>query len=286
MTASIIIPNHLSQATLPRTLESVNAAIRRWGGEAEVLVQDDPEGRGLSWARNRGLDRARGEAVFFVDADDVVEPDFLAHPLAVMERAKADFCLFQYAQSPLKRDYDLTGNAAVRAALLPAFAGYAMEDVRRFLAGGSLAARREPGSVCRVAFRRAFLEAHRLRFDETLFLYEDAPFMAECACVAERVVSLHENLYRYLPNPASLTATMRGTRRYYEYKFRILARREALEEKYGGVWPHCEASAVFSALELLAHGHGFFTYIQNRRVRRAFREFPWSIRLLFRGVPR
>lgn len=285
MTASIIIPNHLSQVTLPRTLESVNAAIRHWGGEAEVLVQDDPEGKGLSWARNRGLDRARGEVVFFVDADDEVEAGFLAHPIAALEQSQADFCLFQYAQSPLKRDYNLGGNAAIRAALLPAFIGYSMDDARRHLAGGSLAARREPGSVCRVAFRRAFLEAHHLRFDETLFLYEDAPFMAECACAATRVVSLRESLYRYLPNPMSLTATRLGTQRYFDYKFRILARREALEEKYGGVWAYCEASAVFSALELLLHGKGFFTYIQNPRVRRAFCKFPWSIRWFFKGVP-
>ena len=71
MKASAIIPNHRSERTLPATLRSLEAAAR--GLDVEIIVSDDEAGRGLSWARNRGLDRATGDVVFFVDADDTID---------------------------------------------------------------------------------------------------------------------------------------------------------------------------------------------------------------------
>ena len=174
----------------------------------------------------------------------------------------------------------------MRAALLPAFIGYSFDDVRRWNAGGCLAAHREPGSVCRAVFRRDFIERHGIRFDERLFIYEDAPFFAECALYADRVVSLRENLYNYLPNPGGITATVTGSRRHWDYKFAALARRTHLAETGGSdVWRYCEASHVFSALEMLTlwrkaglsfgeFRKGLAKYLANPVVADAMRRFP------------
>ena len=78
MTASIIIPHRNSSKTLPRTLESLDKAAK--GMDVEMILIEDVDGRGPSWARNRGLEKARGEFVFFVDADDTVEQEFLRRP--------------------------------------------------------------------------------------------------------------------------------------------------------------------------------------------------------------
>lgn len=275
------------QETLPRTLRSLEVAAQ--GLDVETIVVDDEAGNGLPWARNRGLERATGDCVFFVDADDTVEPGFFRLPITALSNANADFCIFQYRGAPLKRNYTLSGRNVIRRAFLPAFIGYSMEDVRRWNRGGSLFHYREPGSVWRACFRREFLERNHLRFDEDLRIYEDAAFMSECALCAERTVSIAKDLYNYVPNPSGIIATVTGSRKHWDYKFAILRYRERLETMYGDVWSFCEASCVFSALEMMRMwrkaGLSFSEfrkdlsiYLADERVKEAVRTFPISVR--------
>ena len=277
MKLSVIIPAHKAERTLPRTLESLEAASS--GLDVETVLVRDDEGRGLSWARNRGLDRATGEAVFFVDADDTVRPDYFRRLASVLESTSADFVLSSFDYAPLKREYDLVGNAEIRKVMLPAFFGYDFEDVRRWNAGGALSARREQGGVWRCAFRREFLGRHGIRFDEDLRLYEDSPFIAECAARAERVASIPDVLYDYVPNPQGLLRTSLGTDRYWSYKFAALRNREAIAARTGlDVLERFGASIVFSALELFRARKGFFRYAEDPLVAEALRRFPRAVR--------
>jgi glycosyltransferase involved in cell wall biosynthesis len=216
-------------------------------------VSEDPQGNGLPWARNRGMERATGEVLFFCDADDTVESGFFSRPLEEIERTGADFCIFQYARSPLKRDYSLEGNARIREVFLPAFMGLSFDDARRWNAGGSLFEKRESGSVCRFACRLDLLRRNAVRFNEKLRIFEDASFICEVALHAEKAACIRESLYDYSVNPNGITATVMNTRRHWDYKFAILEERKRLAEAGGeGVWRYCEASCVFSALEMLA----------------------------------
>ena len=277
MKLSVIIPAHKAERTLPRTLESVAAAAE--GLDVETVLVRDDEGRGLSWARNRGLDRATGEVIFFVDADDTVRRDYFRRLSSALEPSGADFVLSSFDYAPLKRKYDLAGNAVIRNVMLPAFFGYDFEDVRRWNAGGSLSERREQGGVWRCAFRRDFLERYGIRFDEDLRLYEDSPFIAECAARAERVMSIPDVLYDYVPNPQGLLRTSLGTDRYWNYKFAALRNRKAIAARVGlDVLEHFGASIVFSALELFRARKGFFRYAEDPLVADAFGAFPTSIR--------
>ena len=259
-------------------------AVASKGLDVEVVVVEDPESRGLSWARNEGMRRARGEAIFFIDADDTVRPGFFSRLLSALDSTGADFVLSSFDYAPLKREYNLQGDAAIREAMLPAFFGYSFDDVRRWNAGGDLHERREQGSVCRCVFRREFVERYAIRFDEGLRLYEDSPFIAECACRAGRVASIADVLYEYAPGPQGILSTVLGTDRYYEYKFAALANRKAIAARVGiDVMRHYGASIVFSALELFRARRGFFRYAADPLVAQAFREFPKSMRHPFVG---
>lgn len=277
MKLSVIIPAYRAEATLPRTLRSVEAAAE--GLDVEIVLIRDDTGRGLSWARNQGLEKATGDVVFFVDADDTVRKDFFRRLAETLETSGADFVLSSFDYAPLKRTYDLRGNAEIREALLPAFFGYSFDDVRRWNGGGALMARREQGGVWRCAFRRSFLERHGIRFDESLRLYEDSPFIAECAAQAERVVSIPDVLYEYVPGSDGILAHAHEGNRYWDYKFAVLENRKRIAERVGqDVMRHFTASAAFSAMELLKARKGWRRYVKDPFVVRSLRTFPISLR--------
>ena len=286
MKLSVIIPAHRAEKTLPRTLESVNAAGVRWSEatgsrptDVEVVVSWDREGRGPSWARNRGLERATGDYVFFCDADDVVAADFFLKPAEALTRTGAEMCLFGFNGLLPRRDYDLVGNEAVRAVFLPAVFGYSFDDVRRWNRGGDLWASREWAMVWRVAFRRDFLLRHALRFDEEVRYCEDAMFLSECATRCERMCSVAASLYEYRDEATGLLAEGRRGADGGAFRFQMLAFRKRLDAACGGgLWPLGEGSVVFSAIRLFREHGDWRRFVADPDVRRALRGFPLSLR--------
>nr|WP_300143662.1 glycosyltransferase [Propionicimonas sp.] len=153
---SVVVPVWNVAHLLPRCLDSLLAQTHR---PLEIIVVDDgsTDGsrelmldyaerhrevhvvtqphRGLGAARNAALSIAGGEYVAMVDADDWVEPDFIAHPLAIARTTGADVVVSRFwfqvgqmrASFPLRqRTGSLTGPEAARLSLhltrLPAFA--------------------------------------------------------------------------------------------------------------------------------------------------------------------
>ena len=97
---SVVIPSYNARKTLASTLESLQKSQHT---NLDVIVVDDgsedraedivnsfkdnrfryfwKENAGPGLARNFGIDHAKGEYIFFLDADDAIYPDSLVHLL-------------------------------------------------------------------------------------------------------------------------------------------------------------------------------------------------------------
>ena len=114
---SVIIPSYQHARDLPLCLESL---LRQDFRDFEIIVVNDgstdrtdeavapyldcltyirQENRGANAARNRGAQEARGDYLFFCDADLVLRPDALGKMLAALDRypdASYAYCSFRF----------------------------------------------------------------------------------------------------------------------------------------------------------------------------------------------
>ena len=83
--------------------------------DARVSVVHLSENGGLSHARNEGLARAVGKYVFFMDSDDVIEPNLLKSAVQAAESAQADWLIF----GATEEHYDASGRLTLTRRIVP-----------------------------------------------------------------------------------------------------------------------------------------------------------------------
>lgn len=133
---------------------------------------------GVSAARNRGMEEARGEYFTFVDADDIAEPDMLAGLLALLEETGCDVagCGYYSFTDATGRN---AGNAGAGAVGRAAKAGGKQSERltgREFIAAGILAGDTRCWSKLYVKET-----VGKLRFDTGFTIGEDMLFLLELA---------------------------------------------------------------------------------------------------------
>ena len=319
--ASVIIPCWNVEKWVE---DAVNSVLRSSFSDFEVIAVDDgstdstgtilerlaatdqrvrvvhQSNRGLSGARNGGLDVARGEYVFFLDGDDTFTPEFLSLGVNEMSATGADLCIFpmritefdasRSREEPLRADYHCDTPADIRARFIPRFIGFSMEHVRRWYGGTPLFDNRELGSVCRCVYRRELIERYHIRFDENIVLYEDALFNCDYLLRAQKTTCRPEPVYNYVLHAGGLIANRNRALRVFKNKLTLLQVRQTLNEREGGsLGSLYAASCVLALLEMFAllrnlrigWGEGrriVREYASDPEVRAALRAFPLSWR--------
>lgn len=112
---SVIIPVYNTEAYVEQTLRSImgqtlrdielivindgstdgslSALERIATGDDRIRLYTQPN-KGLSQTRNAGIDRARGEFIYFMDSDDLLEPDALERCYERCQSDRLDFVFF------------------------------------------------------------------------------------------------------------------------------------------------------------------------------------------------
>ena len=172
--------------------------LHRIAADDERIKVIDKENGGLSSARNAGLAAACGTYIMLLDSDDLLVPQACEAVVRRFDETHADIVTFGATCFP-----EEAASARLRACLSPRDALYRPFDERLLFDEES-----RP-YACRSAFRREFLEACGLRFDESLRFGEDQPFYFSAYPQAGAVALMSDKLYRYRVSSAeSLTGAV------------------------------------------------------------------------------
>lgn len=179
-----------------------------------LVLIDHAENKKAGGARNTGLLTAKGEYVWFVDADDTIEPYALKTVLEACEINDLDALCFNYALWFSDRKQE----------------EHVFEKLQRVQKGADFLMDvfgdgiiYHLGYAVRAVYRRQVLMDNGIRFPEQLIYGEDTTFMAMGVMCGEHVLAVNDVLYNYRQEVATSSSAqlvdMKGER-IYESIFR------------------------------------------------------------------
>lgn len=225
---SIIVPVYNVEKYLSRCVQSLASQTLR---DIEIILVDDgspdqggklcdelaavderikvihKQNGGLSSARNAGLEVATGETVGFVDSDDDIDLTMYQQLYDVLMREQVDFVMSDYIRIPAEgppylKTTSLEGGRydkdRIRKSIYPQLIMGENLDYGPLL------------SVWHCLYRRDFLHAHKVSFDEDVRWSEDNIFSAFVGYYADSFYYLkNKGLYHYYSNPGTITTSYR-----------------------------------------------------------------------------
>lgn len=184
---SIIIPHRGAPELLQRLLDSIPQR-----PDVQVMVIDDPDGRGGGYARNQALPQATGRWLLFADADDFYAEGFLDVLDAYVNRDDLDAVYFGFQMVAADT---LSPEPIVTADYIQNFDGSEAAEARIRFGINS--------PWCKMV-RASLVADHNIRFDETC-IANDRLFSLQVGHYAQGIAVDKHVLYNYVHYPASQT---------------------------------------------------------------------------------
>lgn len=218
---SIVIPVYNAAQCLPRCLNSI--ANQTYDALEVILINDGStdnsatlcekyckndlrfhlftqENAGPASARNAGIEKATGDYITFVDADDYLETDAIECMLLQAEETAADITICRYfserADQTVASDYRykerLYEGAACRKLAIDSIDIHTKTNL--------------PPYSCVRMIKSDFLKNLHLQFDTKIYRSEDYLFWVQVHFAASRVCIIQDKpLYHYIDNATSIT---------------------------------------------------------------------------------
>ena len=218
---SVIIPVYNVEKYIDRCMESV---FKQTYKNLEIILVDDKsndgsnekcltykfdhrvvvvhgENKGLSGARNSGLDIAKGKYVVFIDSDDYAEPTMIDNLYQCAQKTGADTVIGGFRRQTGNK-IDIKNNE---------FAGIIYDthdDIKNKVLKKMLASDGHTHiemSVWKTLFSMDIISKNNLRFPDRKYLCEDIIFDFGYFMLAEKVVMSNDTGYCYCLNENSLS---------------------------------------------------------------------------------
>lgn len=245
---TIVVPVYNARPSLPRLCQSIE---RQTMAPTEVLFVEDgstdesrfwlettieshptwrllvnPKNMGLSESRNRGLLATQSSYVFFMDADDWIEPALFERVSHIIEQYQPDILTFGASEDFLDREGKVTYSAphSPNLALADRENPRELADMIYMLEEKTLY-----GYAWNKIYRLDFLKENQLSFTKIPFI-EDILFNRKAFDLLSRAVSIPDILYHYV----NANQTDRLTDKYLPEYFDLQKRRyqEFLDQQY------------------------------------------------------
>lgn len=169
--------------------------ISEYKGKIDFKLLRHTGNKGLSAARNTGIDHASGEYIYFLDSDDEITPECIERLVKPLENYKYDF---------VTADFTIVGGRPVTTYL---------KARGEYISGIKEAYYRKEWNV--TAWNKLcnidFLRRHNLRFKEGI-IHEDILWSFYLANFAKSMYALEDKTYIYNTREASIMGAMEITR--------------------------------------------------------------------------
>lgn len=224
VTLSIIVPAYNAVNYLETCIDSIMASTYQ---DFEILLVDDgstdgtgllcdrlaerynkikvfhTENRGLSMARNLGIDHASGKYIGFVDSDDLITPNMYSAMVSQLnEDIQLVCCRFKKCKREEIAPLEMSGEYSVQVGQ-----GVPNQIVCNYYGA----------YVWSKLFCKELLDSNDIRF-KSGHIMEDLYFIADYLTVCKKAIFLEDAMYYYIDTPGSILSRFRS-RKYVEYKY-------------------------------------------------------------------
>ena len=174
----VLIDDRSVDDTSAKVLRAIECFERK---DVEFTLISQETNMGVACARNRGLDQASGEYIYFYDADDRLEPDTLSTLYSEAKLQNADIAGCEWYISFAKNERAI-GQRDVQSGV----------DLFRCFASGVVR-----WNLWLFMVRRSLYEENGFRILPGMNMGEDMMMMMKLALLSDRVSIVHKPLYHY-----------------------------------------------------------------------------------------
>ncbi|MCB0496598.1 MAG: glycosyltransferase [Cyclobacteriaceae bacterium] len=166
--------------------------------EFENIILIDQENKGVSIARNVGIEKAKGAYILFIDPDDYIAPNVLGNVIKRMVSEDLEIMILGYhilsAQGSL--EYKFSDYIKADEAILTGPEAYAKAR------GGHI---RDPDRSVGILYKLELIKKNKLIYPENVPYLEDGLFLAKVMCLANYCSFDQKKFYLRTTRPGSAT---------------------------------------------------------------------------------